>query len=196
MLKKCYKCKIEKSITEFHKNKAKKGGINSKCKICVLEYSKKYYKNNTEKKKQLVKNWESKNPERKKINRKNNYIQNKDREIKYSKNYFQEQYNNNPKFKLHHVIRNRIHASIKNKSESSLDILGCNIEYYYFYLESQFTGKMNWENYGKYWEIDHIIPINTFSLDEYKKAFNYKNTRPLSITENRKRPKCGKDLYI
>ena len=195
MLKKCYKCQIEKSITEFHKNKARKDGIEPKCKICVLEYSKNHYKNNMEHRKKLVKNWENQNPERKKINRKNNYIQNKDREIQYSKNYFREKYNNDPKFKLKHSIRNRIYSSIKNKTESSLEILGCNIEYYYSYLERLFDDKMTWGNHGTYWEIDHIMPINTFSLDEYKKAFNYKNTRPLPMSENRKRPRCGKDLY-
>ena len=56
---------------------------------------------------------------------------------------------------------------------------------------------MNWDNYGSYWEIDHIKPVNTFDLSKEKEileCFNYKNTRPLSVVENRKRPKNGSDL--
>jgi hypothetical protein len=49
---------------------------------------------------------------------------------------------------------------------------------------------MNWKNYGTYWEIDHIKPISLFDLtkkQEIKKCFNYKNTKPLSINENRQK---------
>ena len=53
---------------------------------------------------------------------------------------------------------------------------------------------MNWENYGTYWEIDHIKQIITFDLNLEENqylAFNYKNTRPLSSKENKSRPKFG-----
>jgi len=49
---------------------------------------------------------------------------------------------------------------------------------------------MNWENYGIYWEIDHKQPISTFDLtkeQEIKECFNYTNTQPLSINENRQK---------
>jgi hypothetical protein len=47
---------------------------------------------------------------------------------------------------------------------------------------------MSWDNWGPYWEIDHILPLSSFNLNtllEQKKAFNYKNTQPLTIHENR-----------
>ena len=62
-------------------------------------------------------------------------------------------------------------------------------------LESLFDDEMNWDNYGKYWEIDHIIPLFTFDFSNpinISKAFNYTNTRPLSIEKNRSRPKSLK----
>ena len=49
---------------------------------------------------------------------------------------------------------------------------------------------MNWDNYGSYWEIDHIKGIEKFNF-KYKKqvaeCWNYKNLRPLTIEENRTR---------
>lgn len=45
----CSKCKEEKSITEFHKNKNHKDGLAHWCKECCKEYHKKYYQENREK---------------------------------------------------------------------------------------------------------------------------------------------------
>ena len=47
---------------------------------------------------------------------------------------------------------------------------------------------MNWDNYGEYWEIDHIKPISLFDLtieDNMYKCFNYINTQPLEKIENK-----------
>ena len=47
---------------------------------------------------------------------------------------------------------------------------------------------MNWENYGTYWEIDHIKPIEMFDFtneNEIQECWNYKNLQPLTINENR-----------
>ena len=138
------------------------------------------------------------NIERKKINRKSYSERNKDKEKSYSYYYFKERYENDLKFKLFHNLRTRIYKSIKNRSNSSKELLGCTIDEYYTYIENQFDNYMTWNNYGTYWEIDHIIPINTFDLsikEHCIEAFNYKNTRPLSCLENSTRPKDGKDLF-
>jgi 5-methylcytosine-specific restriction endonuclease McrA len=34
-------------------------------------------------------------------------------------------------------------------------------------LKSTFTPEMNWHNYGSYWHIDHIIPVNYF-VNKYR----------------------------
>ena len=49
---------------------------------------------------------------------------------------------------------------------------------------------MSWDNYGTYWEIDHIKELYKFDLTQYTQqmeAFNFTNTQPLTITENRKK---------
>jgi 5-methylcytosine-specific restriction endonuclease McrA len=40
---------------------------------------------------------------------------------------------------------------------------------------------MNWDNYGKIWEVDHIYPTSKGG------SFHYMNTQPLLISENRKK---------
>ena len=37
---------------------------------------------------------------------------------------------------------------------------------------------MNWDNYGEYWEIDHIYPLSKGG------SFHYINTQPLTVLEN------------
>ncbi len=47
--KKCSKCGIKKSINEFHKNKSKKDGLCTECKVCHYKNQKEYQKNAKEK---------------------------------------------------------------------------------------------------------------------------------------------------
>jgi len=48
-MKVCTKCKIEKDLSEFIKDKTTKSGIGGKCKSCANEYVKKHYKANSQK---------------------------------------------------------------------------------------------------------------------------------------------------
>jgi hypothetical protein len=207
-MKKCNKCKVEKPLTEFHKNKSRKDGLQLKCKICgkiydkrynsenkekINLYNKKYYYNNQEYFYENVRIWDKENKEKKH----QYYLDNIEKKRKQNREWVIYNYHNNSQFKLKILLRSRISQSIKDKTNSSIDLLGCDIETYYNYLESQFTKDMTWENHGRVWEIDHITPLNTFNLEdgnEQCQAFNYKNTRPLSITENRSRPKDGSDV--
>jgi hypothetical protein len=92
-----------------------------------------------------------------------------------------EKWANNPEHRLKSNIRTRIYKSLQNKSESSFHLLGCKIDEYILYLEKQFDENMTWNNYGSYWEIDHIEPLVKGG------GFHYTNTQPLSIIENRKK---------
>lgn len=48
-MKKCSKCKIEKELSDFNKNKVRKDGLQSYCKGCKKEYKGQWYKANKEK---------------------------------------------------------------------------------------------------------------------------------------------------
>ena len=46
---------------------------------------------------------------------------------------------------------------------------------------------MNWNNYGKVWHVDHIIPCKAWDLNkEFDKycCWNYRNLQPLHRKEN------------
>jgi hypothetical protein len=87
-----------------------------------------------------------------------------------------------PKTRLKESLRARIYNSMKdNKDRSTLEYLGCSIDQYKIHLEFQFTLKMNWDNWGIYWEIDHIIPLSKGG------TFHFTNTQPLTITNNRRK---------
>lgn len=46
------------------------------------------------------------------------------------------------------------------------------------------------ENYGKIWEVDHIIPCAAFDLSnsfEQRRCFNWRNLQPLLSKDNMKK---------
>lgn len=109
---------------------------------------------------------------------------------KRGREYYQTRYITDLNFRLRTILRSRLNCAIKNnqKAGSAVNDLGCSIEELKGHLESKFTDKMNWDNYGTYWEIDHINGLAQFNLsneEEFKKACHYTNLQPLPITENR-----------
>ena len=55
------------------------------------------------------------------------------------------------------------------------------------WLEFTFDDPINWSNYGSKWEIDHVVPIDSFNLQnqtELFKCFNWRNTRALNKLAN------------
>ena len=94
-----------------------------------------------------------------------------------------------PISKIIRNVRSRILSAIKNKSKHTISYLGCNCSDYLKWLlknENSYT----FENYGKEWHIDHVIPISKFDItneEEQLLAFNWRNTMPLSVEENLKK---------
>lgn len=64
-------------------------------------------------------------------------------------------------------------------------------------FSEKFDSKMNWENYGKYWEVDHIISgiylaksgLSVDEINDFPGNEKYSNVRPLEIYKNRQRKK-------
>lgn len=105
----------------------------------------------------------------------------------------QNRKNDSLKFKLWENSISRIKKTLYNKKintdYSYKELLGCNEDELYIYLEKSLHQNLKMEDYPK-WEIDHIKPISLFNLinkDEQLECFNYKNLQPLLMTLNRQK---------
>ena len=88
------------------------------------------------------------------------------------------------------ILRSKIHKLLKNQKTSYTKYIGCDIEFLKTWIEYRFDENMNWNNFGSYWQIDHILPINKFNfeneIDKYT-CFHWTNLQPLSGIENRQK---------
>ena len=92
--------------------------------------------------------------------------------------------------KLRHLMRNRLYHAVKKfqKTGSAIQDLGCSIEQFKVYIESQFQPGMSWDNWTfDGWHIDHIKPLSSFDLTDRKQlidACHYTNLQPLWAEDN------------
>lgn len=107
----------------------------------------------------------------------------------------------NPMRRLNENISGHIYYSIKsNKAyEHWENLVNFTFDELKEHLEKQFDENMTWDNYGTYWEIDHIIPVNTFNFitytdSDFQICWSLANLRPLESIANRRRPKDGSDI--
>jgi hypothetical protein len=170
----CKTCEEILPNTNFRTNRLK-------CKDCEKKCGREYRQSEIGKDKSNI--WLENNREKMK-ELQANWFQN-------NKSYVQEKNNKriatDPRYKFIVNQRRRISLAIKNKQKKTIDYLGCNSEEYLRWIMSQFNGIFTLENHGKEWHIDHVIPISNFNLeneDEQLIAFNWRNTMPLSVTEN------------
>ena len=105
-----------------------------------------------------------------------------------------ERYATDPKYRTDKNVRSRIGSALgKNKKDHTIDLLGCTIDFMNAHLEKQFKPGMTWDNQGKEWEIDHIIPFAAFDLTNRDEQFIVcwvQNLQPLWGHENAS--KCAK----
>lgn len=109
-------------------------------------------------------------------------------------------FNNDPNFRMTIALRNRFRRVMErikcnnydNATATSQKLLGCSVEEFVHYMESQFSQGMTWHNYGTLWHVDHIKPCVAFDLTDYgqqKICFHYTNLRPLLAIDNLRKNK-------
>lgn len=132
----------------------------------------------------------------------------KQAKAEYNKVWKKDRYKNNNNYKIRCIISSAVRRSLKGmkKGDSIKNILGYSIEELKEHLEHQFEDWMNWDNLGltankekETWQIDHIIPVNTFNIkeigdEEFRKCWALDNLRPLDSYINNRRPKDGSDI--
>lgn len=188
MTKVCSKCKEEKGLNNFYKQKDQILGVRPECKNCRIQHQKSYYIKNKDKIKVYKHGYFIKNKTTLKLKQKEYNITNKE-EINITKN-LRDKYRRQTDilYKLKRNIGTRIRLSLKvtvwNKNNTTKEILGCTFEQLKQHLEAQFKPGMTWENHGQ-WHIDHIQPLASAKTEEeIYKLCHYTNLQPLWAAEN------------
>ena len=101
-------------------------------------------------------------------------------------------------FRMVHCLRERLRAVLrgKNKSATTMALLGCTVEELRNHLEKQFVDGMTWTNRGTVWHIDHMWPVTSFDLsdaEQQRRCFHFTNLQPLFASENMS--KGNKNIY-
>lgn len=209
-MKLCSFCKEEKPISDFYKNIAQKSGLNTSCKECDSKRQKIRRSNKDVKK--AIHEW---GKEYRKINKEKiikvkqiDYQTNKEKYDVINKAWIK---NNPDKFsiiskranakrlstlsgRLNNNISSHIRYSLKRNNGSKKKkrwetLVGFNVVQLKKHLEKQFDENMTWENYGKYWHIDHEIPIAAFNFEkpedeDFSRCWSLSNLRPLEAIAN------------
>lgn len=202
----CKKCGTTKNINYFGKDKSRKDGHYLFCMQCQRKRLQLWRDNNRQKQRKRLNKYAKQNPQKSiqyrrkesSIKRKAEYdkvyrSQNAQKFAK-SKKQYDKRNKNNPQYKIKKNLRRRLHHALNDnlKLDKTMNLVGCSGQFLKKYLENQFTEEMNWNNYGSYWHIDHIVMICEFDLSkqqQQRKCFHYTNLRPLSAEDNLKKKK-------
>ena len=209
MSKTCVNCTKELLLEAFNRCKRNTDGRANKCRNCntdyqsnwrkdnpdYTKYKQDYYNKHNELYKERKKEWRKNNPVRETEARQKYSEKNRDRLNKYHSEWKANKRVVDVGYKMKENMSRRIRNELTSgKSKSTCAYLGCSIDYLKTYLESRFSSWMNWENYGKTWHIDHIIPCKGWDLtkefDNYC-CWNFRNLQPLNSTLNQSK----KDKY-
>jgi len=88
--KECTKCGQEKPLSGFYKNKMRRFGVRSQCKVCVLAQMKQYRQENRDKVLEQKKQYRQKNKDKIVEREKQHYQENKDKILEQKKQYYQK----------------------------------------------------------------------------------------------------------
>ena len=78
----------------------------------------------------------------------------------------------------------------KAPSEAYAPYFGLDIETLRQWFEAQFTEELNWDNFGKAWQFDHIVPTTYFDYsneDDLKLCWSFINIRVEKLLLNKNR---------
>ena len=167
------------------------------CEICSrnkrLLRCKTYKESNKEQVQEYNKKWKSKNKETVSEYNRQYAIDNHDCIRKRKTLNERHRRHTDPVYKLQILTRNRFRKFYIGDHTSN-DCVGISFDEFVKWIESQFTGDMNWGNHGTLWHIDHVVPCHSFNFEleqDRNTCFHWSNTRPLLAKINIKRMKCS-----
>lgn len=199
--KKCSTCNVEKDITEFVKSSRTKTGFSNPCKEChnkwyhehkeeICKKNKEKYLDNPEPSRARAKEYRNNHLEESNARTKQWIENNRERYNENQRNWRRQAREQNPWMRIRDALSTRMRIALceKNaeKTQFTMEYLGCSGEQLCCFLEAEFSSGMTWENYGE-WHIDHIRPCASFNLEdpeEQKKCFHWTNLQPLWASDN------------
>lgn len=150
-----------------------------------------WYRKNKDRRKIYMREWFRKNKDKMRIWHQEWRNKNRKRMAEWYNRYDKERKKIDIKYHLDKNIRIRVWQALKAKKAGQgwKNLVGYEVEDLISHLEKQFDDKMTWENYGSYWQIDHIKPISLFKYKtaedtEFKKCWALENLQPLEAKEN------------
>jgi hypothetical protein len=170
-LRECKVCKMVLPLTSehFYSKDSKTGRLDRICKTCDDKRKQKWNSDNRERKRQHVRDEWARNYERRK---------------------------KDPCWVLKRRVSTAVCIALKNqdstKGGSTFSALPYSPQDLVEHLERQFDDKMNWDNYGDYWHVDHIypqslLPYSSLEDENFQKCWALENLQPLEATENMKK---------
>jgi len=133
------------------------------------ERSRNWYEKNKIKAVENARHWKKENPEKVRLS------ESKSRQ--------------NPESKSIRFMRDSLRRVLKIEKKGRTEkLLGYTRHELMNHIEKQFTKKMSWANYGKYWEIDHITPVSVLiksGIADPSFINCLSNLRPLCKIKNR-----------
>ncbi len=117
----------------------------------------------------------------------------KQERIEKTRIWEKNRYKTNINFRLTKLLRTRLRQALKgiDKSDLTLELIGCTIDELKKHLESKFEPWMSWENQGRGgWDIDHIIAMSKFDLKcpvQQHACCHWSNLQPLGHIANMKK---------
>jgi hypothetical protein len=157
----------------------------------VSEAGKAWYKANSDRKKELHRKWYKENKESVCLRAERWHKENRDKVVECCRRAGAAR-RATPRGKLENNLSSDICKSLRGKKAGTSwqALVGFTCDDLKRHLEKQFHGGMSWDNYGKLWEIDHIIPKIAFNFEspqdiDFKRCWSLSNLRPLEVSENR-----------
>jgi len=107
----------------------------------------------------------------------------------YHKNYVMNRYNTDINFRLSMNLRGRLNKALQgnSKSDHTMNLIGCDLDFFKTWISFQFYDNCEWNNYGFWWHLEHVKACCSFNLEdpeEQRKCFNWKNLTCLRADKN------------
>lgn len=205
MDKVCDQCKISKPINKYRKYTDRENSYGKTCKACLNERDKERKKNLRKKRLEtfMVKCEKCNESKALKYFAKLKKFYKQKICLSCYPKFLTEQKTewcrNERKSNVNYRLKKSLAARLRTvliKNDTTMNYIGCNIQYLREWFEYNFTENMNWDNYGSYWSIDHIIPVCKFDLtmeEEKLKCWNWSNLMPVTVKYNSSKKNIDKN---